>query len=303
MCWYWIRDMDRRYPGLREVLEDPYGDLYLDGRYEAALQFLGDQVERRDGGLEINTLYDPEDLEGAYILAALERLLLDCDVRSFDRFMEDLSITAFERDMEGAEGWDKNYLNEAMLELLRIDCQATARRIDTDPVYRWRVQNKKFSSWLRESTSAMAYTAVLYASMLAASNVPGKGVEDTVDEETKEVTEREEGSGTGYGSRIKVSEQKMYQQGQHYNKHGRDMGFGGKKEYEAGARDFIEKSKSTAEIFEGKWNSSRGSQGGETQIIIRSEGKQAIINKETGQIIDFYEGTSLDGFIDLRKVQ
>ena len=26
------------------------------------------------------------------------------------------------------------------------------------------------------------------------------------DEETKEVTEREEGSGTGYGSRIKVSE-------------------------------------------------------------------------------------------------
>ena len=95
----------------------------------------------------------------------------------------------------------------------------------------------------------------------------------------------------------------MYQQGQHYNKHGRDMGFESKKEYEAGARDFIERNRNTAEIFEGKWNSSRGSQGGETQIIIRSEGKQAIINKETGQIIDFYEGTSLDGFINIRQVQ
>ena len=55
---------------------------------------------------------------------------------SFEGFMEDLTTTAIERDMEGAEGWDKNYLNEAMLELLRIDCQATARRIETDPGYR-----------------------------------------------------------------------------------------------------------------------------------------------------------------------
>ena len=80
-----------------------------------------------------------------------------------------------------------------MLELLRIDCQETARRIETDPGYRRRVRNKKFSSWLRESTSAVAYTAVLYASMLAASNVPGKGVEDTVDEETKEAVDQEGG--------------------------------------------------------------------------------------------------------------
>ena len=112
---------------------------------------------------------------------------------SFEGFMEDLTTTAIERDMEGAEGWDKNYLNEAMLELLRIDCQATARRIETDPAYRWMVQNKMFSSWLRESTSAVAYTAVLYASMLAASNVPGKRVEDTVDEGTKEVVDQEGG--------------------------------------------------------------------------------------------------------------
>ena len=110
-------------------------------------------------------------------------------------------------------------------------------------------------------------------------------------------------SESNYGDQLEVSEQKMYQQGQHYNKHGKDMGYGSKKDYEAGARDFIENNKSAADIFEGKWNSSRGGQSGETQIIIRADGKQAIINKATGQIIDFYEGTSLNGFINVRQVQ
>jgi hypothetical protein len=111
-----------------------------------------------------------------------------------------------------------------------------------------------------------------------------------------------EGSGQ-YGKQISISEQKMYQQGQHFNKHGVDMGYASKKAYEQGARDFIESNKHNAEIFEGTWNSSRGIQGGEEQIIMRYEGKQAIINKESGQIVDFYEGTSLDGFIDIRQVQ
>jgi RHS repeat-associated protein len=112
-----------------------------------------------------------------------------------------------------------------------------------------------------------------------------------------------EGGSKTYGEQLEPSDQKMYQQGQHYNKHGKDMGYASKKEYEAGARDFIKNNKANAEIFEGKWNSSRGGQKGETQIIIRADGKQAIINKKTGQIIDFYEGTSLDGFIKIKKVQ
>ena len=49
--------------------------------------------------------------------------------------------------------------------------------------------------------------------------------------------------------------------------------------------------------------SGTGVQNGETQIIIRKDGKQAIINKATGQIIDFYEGTDLKGFIEIRRVQ
>lgn len=76
-----------------------------------------------------------------------------------------------------------------------------------------------------------------------------------------------------------------------------------KQKYEASARSFIGGNKNTDEIFEGKWNSSRGGQSGETQTIIRADGKQAIINKSTGQSIDFYEGTSLDGFINVMQVQ
>lgn len=63
--------------------------------------------------------------------------------------------------------------------------------------------------------------------------------------------------------KINVSDQKMYQLGQHYNKHGKSMGYGSKKAYDAGAREFIEKKSGTAEIYEGIWNNSRGKQGGD----------------------------------------
>ena len=107
----------------------------------------------------------------------------------------------------------------------------------------------------------------------------------------------------GYGRTIKISEKKMYQIGDHFNKHGRKMGYTSKKEYEAGAREFFQKHMDDAEIRVGKWNSSRGEQGGERQIIVRAEGKQLIINKDTKQLINFYKGTSLDGFIEIRRWQ
>ena len=110
-------------------------------------------------------------------------------------------------------------------------------------------------------------------------------------------------SDSEYGKSIVVSEEKMYQQGKHYNKHGRDMGYSSKKEYEQGARDFLEQNREVAEIYEGTWNDSKGKQSGKRQIIMRHDGKQLIINKETNQIIDFYEGTDLGGFKDIERVQ
>lgn len=52
---------------------------------------------------------------------------------------------------------------------------------------------------------------------------------------------------------IKVSESKMYQLGDHFNKHGRNMGYGYKKEYDAAAKEFakVNQSNSKATIVEG----------------------------------------------------
>lgn len=160
-------------------MRDPYGSLYLEGKYEAALQFLEDQMKSQDGCIELITLYDSENLEGEYMLAALERLMVDCDVRSFEEFMDDLTNTALENDMEGMEGWDKNYLNGDMLKLLRIDCKKTEELIRTSPMHRAMEEHKMFSNWLRESTNALAYTLVIYASARAMENVSDEEVEET----------------------------------------------------------------------------------------------------------------------------
>ena len=45
-----LKNMERKYPGLRETLEDPYGSVYLEGNYEMALQFLEEQIKGRGEG-------------------------------------------------------------------------------------------------------------------------------------------------------------------------------------------------------------------------------------------------------------
>ena len=125
--------------------------------------------------------------------------------------------------------------------------------------------------------------------------------------EKKEVEEKEgvyiESGKTGKKYSFKVSNQKMYQLGNHYNKHGKDMGYASKKEYEQAARIFLQKYLKDAEVFEGTYNSGHGKNAGIRQIIVRYNGKQLIINKESGQIVDFYEGTSLESFIRIERIQ
>lgn len=103
--------------------------------------------------------------------------MTDCEVRSFEGFMNDLRDTANQHGMQGKEGWDQNYLNEAMMELLRKDCKETAERIETNPVYRGMEKHKMFGSWLRECTEAFAYTTVMYSSALAEGNSSGRRME------------------------------------------------------------------------------------------------------------------------------
>ena len=126
--------------------------------------------------------------------------------------MDDLTNTALENDVEGMEGWDKNYLNGDMLKLLRIDCKKTEELIRTSPMHRAMEEHKMFSNWHRESTNELAYMLVIHASAQAMENAsdkndkPEKKEKDTFSEETKESIELEEGGVTQRG--IKTGSEK-----------------------------------------------------------------------------------------------
>lgn len=88
------------------------------------------------------------------------------NIKVFEAFMEDLQDTAVERDMDEREGWNKNYLNAAMMELLRVDCEGTAEDIKNNLVRRWTEGHKMFTGWAAESSMTMAYGSVIYSSTL-----------------------------------------------------------------------------------------------------------------------------------------
>jgi hypothetical protein len=101
-----------------------------------------------------------------------------------------------------------------------------------------------------------------------------------------------------------ISYKKMYQLGQHFFKHGREMGYSTKYEYDLAARQFANDNLNNpnAQIFEGTWNG-RGINHYSTQLAISNENKTLIIDKASRQIIDFYNGTEMRGLINLTRIQ
>lgn len=115
---------------------------------------------------------------------------------------------------------------------------------------------------------------------------------------------RSSGSSRNYSNNIKVqSDKDMHQLGKHFNKHGRGMGYSSKKEYQRAAVEFAEKYKSNpnANIFRGKWNGS-GKFNLKEQFAIKYENKTVIIDKVTGQIVNFYKGGEMRGLIEILKI-
>ncbi len=160
-----IREMQKKYPGLLEILQDPYGSLYLqEGMYEEGLRFLEDRMKAHGGEIEINSMYADGNLEGHLMLASMERLLVDCNTKAFEPFMKGLTDTACQNKMDNKAGWNQNYLNATMMELFKKDCKETAKMIETDPIIRAIEKHKMFGSWFAESTNAMAYSILLYYS-------------------------------------------------------------------------------------------------------------------------------------------
>lgn len=104
-------------------------------------------------------------------------------------------------------------------------------------------------------------------------------------------------------SAISISESKMYLLGDHFEKHGRGMGYASKKAYDAAAKEFatINQMNKKATIVEGTWNG-RGSLNGTLQRAITYDGKTVVLDVVSGQVLDFYVGTEYMG-INITKLQ
>jgi hypothetical protein len=108
-----------------------------------------------------------------------------------------------------------------------------------------------------------------------------------------------------FREQIKVLKDKeMHQLGKHFNKHGRGMGYSSKKEYQKAALEFVEKCKNNPAtiIKEGKWNMPIKEERLRQQIALCLENKTVILDKLTGQIMSFYEGTEVRGLIHVIEI-
>lgn len=192
-----MQEMDVLYPGLRELLEDPYGSLYLkDGMYELGIQFLQDRMEANGGSIEIFAMDTQNSLEASYITAAFERLLPYVDTRAPGSFFDGLQTVICKAGVEN--GADAHVLNADLIEVLQADCGDYARKVSDGGYYKYQEENKMFLNWLGESSMSMAYGVMVYQSLV--NWKPGSRNVYESNEEVSEVKEVESETNEGGGS-------------------------------------------------------------------------------------------------------
>ena len=158
-------EMERDYPGLLAILVDPHGSLYLqEGMYELAIQFLEDYVNEAKDGLLLSEIYTGKNPKDIFVVAALDRLLRDCDGSTFEQLINGLEITGAQTGIAQNEGWDVLKLNQQMIEMLKIDCKATSEKVNTSSFARWTEEHKKFVNILGNTVLQLAYDVALYDS-------------------------------------------------------------------------------------------------------------------------------------------
>nr|WP_288829019.1 PAAR-like protein [uncultured Clostridium sp.] len=197
-----MQEMDEKYPGLREILDNPYGSLYLnEGKYELALQFIEDRMIKNGGKIELYTLYDKNNLEGEYIKGALGRLMPYCDTGALESLLNGMENSASKNKMDANADWDAHVINAEMIKLLKKDCKETKEQIETKPFYKWQEENKLFLSVAAEGVTNFAYgTLMYYSAMGSTGNTQSKGNKPAV-------KEKNGGSGTkGAGKSINPNE-------------------------------------------------------------------------------------------------
>ncbi|WP_124065475.1 PAAR-like protein [Clostridium sp. E02] len=192
-----IQEMDKNYPGLRELLDNPYGSLYLnEGKYEMAIQFIEDRMNKSGGKIALSTLYNDNNLEGEYIKGALGRLIMQCDTGSTETLSNGIVNTFSNNDKIGNNDINSLVINKEFINQLKIVCKDAEKEIATVPSKRWQEKNKLFLSVAAEVVTNFAYGAVLYYSAIGGSarNTQSKANEPSVKQRN---TRRSGTKGTG----------------------------------------------------------------------------------------------------------
>ena len=165
-----MQEMDKNYPGLRKLLDDPYGSLYLnEGKYEMAIQFIKDRMNKNGGKIALSTLYNDNNLEGEYIKGALGRLIMQCDTGSMETLSNGIVNTFSNNDKIGNNDINSLVINKEFINQLKIVCKDAEKEIATVPSKRWQEKNKLFLSVAAEVVTNFAYSAVLYYSAIGGS--------------------------------------------------------------------------------------------------------------------------------------
>ena len=131
-----------------------------------AVWFLEDSL-KRNGDMEMASLYGEYDMEGMLIRSALGHLLVTCDVSRLELFVEGLSTRGVINGMEDLPGWDARLLNEEMLEMVRREDPETAERIETKSYYKWQEENKQALSILGQVAMELACGCLSYECIIA----------------------------------------------------------------------------------------------------------------------------------------
>ena len=161
-----IREMEKNYPELKKILDDPYGSVYLhEGMYEETIRFLEDRMSQHGGEVDLIAMYDGNDMEGAYLKAALGRLMVTCDFKDIATYESSV------RRMEASHGrvnpeLNPLMLNQDLLELIKLDSKEANERIGKKGFFRWQEENKRLGSILEEGVNNFAYGLMMYHSAM-----------------------------------------------------------------------------------------------------------------------------------------
>jgi len=173
-------EMEVNYPGLFDQLLDPHGSLYLEeGMYENAIKFLRDYLEEetKNGEAFLPGIYDMKKPKDVLVMAVLDRLLTDCDGSSYDRLSNGLENIGAQMGMDQVEGWDVHKLNGKMIDMLEIDCIATAEKIHKSSFAKWTEEHKKYVSILGDTVLNLAYAVMICRCTTASAKTRAAGSE------------------------------------------------------------------------------------------------------------------------------